>query len=61
MARTIKPHQQQMEETARRAEQTRIFRRNQVFGLLIVVAVIVIWTLFHTDRGWIFPAGWWRP
>lgn len=61
MTRTIKPHQQQMEEAARRAEQTRIFRRNQVFGLLIVAAVIVIWTLFHTNSGWTFPAGWWRP
>lgn len=61
MARTIKPHQQQVEEAARRAEQTRIFHRNQAYGLLIVAALIVLWTLFHTNRTWIFPAGWWCP
>lgn len=43
-----------------RAEQRRLYRRNQVFGLLIVAAVIVAWWLFHTNPRWIFPPGWWR-
>lgn len=57
----IKPHAQKQDEIARRAEQTRVFRRNQVFGLLIVAAAVIGWTLFHTNPAWIFPAGWWRP
>jgi uncharacterized membrane protein len=57
----IKPHLQQLAEDARRAQQRRLYRRNQVFGLLIVAAVIVIWWLFHTNPKWIFPPGWWRP
>jgi hypothetical protein len=60
MDRRIKPHSQQLEEIARRAEQQRIFRRNQIFGLLIAALLIIVWTLFHTNRAWIFPAGWWR-
>ena len=59
--RRIKPHLQQVAEEARRAEQRRLYRRNQVFGLVIVAAVIVIWWLFHTNPRWIFPPGWWRP
>ena len=57
----IKPHLQQVAEQERRAEQQRLFRRNQVFGLLILAAPIVAWWLFHTNRAWIFPPGWWRP
>jgi hypothetical protein len=57
----IKPHYEQVAEAARRAEQTRVYRRNQAFGLLLVAAVIVAWWLFHTNPKWIFPAGWWRP
>jgi len=57
----IKPYKLLVAEQARRAEQTRIFRRNQVVGLLILAAAIVIWRLFHTLPGWIFPPGWWRP
>lgn len=57
----IKPYRQQAGEEARRAEQRRIYRRNQVFGLLIVAAMIVAWWLVHTNPGWIFPRGWWRP
>jgi hypothetical protein len=57
----IKPYYQQVAEQARRAEQTRRYRRNQVFGLLIVAAAILIWWLFHTNPKWIFPPGWWRP
>jgi hypothetical protein len=56
----IKPHDQQMREAAARAEQRRVFRRNQVFGLLIAAAAVVVWTLLHTKRDWILPAGWWR-
>ena len=57
----IKPHLQQANEDERRAEQRRLYRRNQVFGLLIIAAAIVAWWLFHTNPKWIFPPGWWRP
>jgi len=57
----INPNAQPAAEDARRAEQRRLYRRNQVFGLLIVAAVIVAWWLFHTNPAWIFPPGWWRP
>jgi hypothetical protein len=60
MERRIKPHLEQQEGIARRTEQQRIFRRNQVFGLLIAAVLVIVWTLFHTNRAWIFPAGWWR-
>jgi hypothetical protein len=56
----IKPHLEQVDAQARRAEQTRAFRRNQVFGLLIVAAAILIFWLFRTNPRWIFPPGWWR-
>jgi len=59
--RRIKPYLQQVAEDSRRAEQRRLYRRNQVFGLLIVAGVIVVWWLFHTNPKWIFPPGWWRP
>jgi t-SNARE complex subunit (syntaxin) len=57
----IKPHLQQTVEEARRAEQRRLYRRNQVFGLVILALVVVVWRMFHTGPGWIFPPGWWRP
>ena len=57
----IKPHQQQADEDQRRSEQLRLYRRNQVFGLLMVAAAIVAWWLVHTHPGWVFPRGWWRP
>lgn len=56
----IKPHSEQMEENARREEQKRQFRRNQIFGLLIAAVLVILWTLWHTNRAWIFPTGWWR-
>jgi ferric-dicitrate binding protein FerR (iron transport regulator) len=56
----IKPFAEQQAEEAARAEQRRIFRRNQVFGLLMVAAAICAWWLWHTNPKWIFPAGWWR-
>lgn len=57
----IKPYQQQVAEQARRAEQRRIYLRNQVFGVVLVAGAICLWWLFHTNSRWIFPPGWWRP
>jgi hypothetical protein len=57
----IKPHSQQVAEKARRAEQTRAYRRNQTLGLVLVAAAILFWWLFRTNPKWIFPPGWWRP
>jgi hypothetical protein len=57
----IKPYFQEVAEKARRAGQLRLFRRNQVFGLLMVAAAILIWWLFRANPKWIFPPGWWRP
>ena len=59
--RRIKPYQQQLAEHQRREAQRYAFRRNQVFGMLIVGAAILVWWLFHTNPKWIFPPGWWRP
>jgi len=57
----IKPYGEQVAEEACRAEQTRAFRRNRVFGVLLVAAAILVWSLLHTNSRWIFPTGWWRP
>jgi hypothetical protein len=57
----IKPYRQQVAEQAHRAEQTRIYKRNQALGLVLVAAAICLWWLFHTNPKWIFPPGWWRP
>ena len=57
----IKPYDQQVAEQARRAEQTRVYQRNQALGLVLVAAAICLWWLFHTNPKWIFPPGWWRP
>ena len=59
--RRIKPYLEQVAEQAHRVEQTRVYRRNQILGLLIVAAVILAWALIHTNPKWIFPPGWWRP
>ncbi len=56
----IKPYLQGEAEKARRTLQTRIFRRNQILGMVIVAAAILLWRLFHTNPKWIFPPGWWR-
>jgi hypothetical protein len=56
----IKPYYQELAEKARREEQTRVYRRNQVFGLVMVAGAILIWWLFRTNPKWIFPVGWWR-
>lgn len=57
----IKPCQQQVAEKQRREEQRRVYRRNQVIGLVLVAAAICAWWLFHANPKWIFPPGWWRP
>jgi hypothetical protein len=57
----IKPYHQQVAEKGRRAEQTRLYRRNQAFGLVLLAAAILLWWLFRTNPRWIFPPGWWRP
>jgi uncharacterized ion transporter superfamily protein YfcC len=57
----IKPHFEQEAEKARREEQTRVFRRNQALGLVLLAMAILAWGLFHTNPKWIFPPGWWRP
>ncbi|MBS1803950.1 MAG: hypothetical protein JST28_11330 [Acidobacteria bacterium] len=59
--RRIKPYDQQLAERERRQIQQRAFRRNQVFGMLIIAAAILVWWLFQTNPKWIFPPGWWRP
>ena len=56
----IKPYDQQVAEQEARERQTRAFRRNQVFGLVILASAICLWWLLHTNPKWIFPAGWWR-
>ena len=56
----IKPHAQQQAGAARRDQQSRAFRRNQVFGLLTLAAAIVLFWLVRAPHGWAFPAGWWH-
>jgi hypothetical protein len=41
--------------------QLRRYRRNQVFGLVLVALAILIVGLLRTNPKWIFPPGWWRP
>ena len=57
----LTPPPPQAEEDERRSRQIRIYRRNQVFGLLMAAGAIVAWWLVHTHPGWVFPRGWWRP
>ncbi|MGD0802346.1 MAG: hypothetical protein ABR906_13625 [Terracidiphilus sp.] len=57
----IKPYLQQVAEKTRRWEQLRVYRRNQLFGLLLVAAAILLFWLLRTKPEWIFPTGWWRP
>jgi hypothetical protein len=56
----IKPPEEQDAARERRAEQTRVFRGNQMFGLLIIAAVIFAYWAVRTKPGWVLPAGWWR-
>jgi hypothetical protein len=57
----IKPYDQQVTEKARRLGQQRIYRRNQIFGLLLVATAILLVWLLRTNPKWIFTPGWWRP
>jgi len=56
----IKPYYQQQAEKEARERQSLAFRRNQIFGLVIVAGLVCLWWLLHTNPKWIFPAGWWR-
>jgi hypothetical protein len=57
----IKPYSQEVAEKARRVAQLQVYRRNQVFGLVLVAAAILLVWLLRTNPKWIFPPGWWRP
>ncbi len=57
----IKPYLQEAAEKQGRARQSRIYRRNQIFGLVLVAAAILLVWLLRTNPKWIFPPGWWRP
>ncbi|WP_420237972.1 hypothetical protein ACOBR2_20665 [Telmatobacter bradus] len=57
----IKPYLQRVAEEERRARQRIVYRRNQIFGVLLLAALFCLWRLGHTLPGWIFPPGWWRP
>ena len=57
----IKPYLEKVDAETRREAQRKRYKRNQVFGLVLVAAAILVWWLFHTNPGWIFPPGWWRP
>ncbi len=57
----IKPYLQEVAEKAARTVQLRRYRRNQVFGLVLVAAAILLFWLLRANPTWIFPPGWWRP
>jgi hypothetical protein len=57
----VKPYLQEAAAKSPRARQQEVYRRYQVFGLLLVAAAILVWSLVHTNPKWIFPSGWWRP
>ncbi|KAA6461152.1 hypothetical protein DYQ86_12970 [Acidobacteria bacterium AB60] len=60
MSRSRRTTEDEGSRDARRLEQRRQFRRNQMFGLLIAAGLVILWTLYRTNSAWIFPAGWWR-
>ena len=57
----IKPYYQQVAERTARQRQQRVYRRNQVFGLMLVAAAIFGVWLVRTNPAWVFPPEWWRP
>jgi hypothetical protein len=59
--RRIKPYFEEQNEQEDRLAQTRVFKRNQAVGLVIVACGILGWWLWRTNPAWIFPTGWWRP
>jgi hypothetical protein len=61
MAETrIKPYYEQVAEREARERQVCAYRRNQIYGLVILAGLVCLWWLVHTNPKWIFPAGWWR-
>jgi hypothetical protein len=58
--RRIKPYFEEQAEQEQRRAQTRVYRRNQAIGLVVVACGILGWWLWHTNPAWIFPSGWWR-
>jgi hypothetical protein len=58
--RRIRPYFEEQAEVARREQQTRVYRRNEAVGLVLIAVVILGWWLWHTNPAWIFPTGWWR-
>jgi hypothetical protein len=57
----IKPYYQEEAERTARERQQGIYRRNQVIGLVLVAAAVLLVWLLRTNPKWIFPPGWWRP
>jgi hypothetical protein len=60
LERRIKPFLEQKAEEEAHEAQRRLARRNQVLGLVLIAAAILVWRLFHTNPNWVFPTGWWR-
>lgn len=56
----ITPYNEQIAEREQRERQVALFRRRQVFGLLIVAAAILVYWLIRGRHDWLFPPGWWR-
>jgi hypothetical protein len=50
-----------LDARGRRERQSRSFRLNQIFGVLMVAAAILLTALLRTNPQWIFTPGWWRP
>jgi hypothetical protein len=57
----IKPYYQEVAERTARERQQRVYRRNEVVGVLLVAAAVLLVWLLRTNPAWIFPPGWWRP
>ena len=60
MTNELKSYQAERERAERRAEQRRLFGRNQAIGLLLVAAAVLAWGMLRAPAGWLFPPGWWR-
>lgn len=60
MERHIRPYLEQRTAEEHRAAQRRRFARNQVLGLVLLAACVLVWWLMHSNPRWIFPPGWWR-
>lgn len=60
MAANFKGRQAAREAEERRAQQQRLFHRNQMLGLLLLAAAVLAWGMLRAPHGWLFPPGWWR-